>query len=262
MRFVLLAIQIAVLTLPARAADPLSRYLPDSALQALRAGSVTSMSLPADGAITLGPAVASRDALANEIRNARPTVGVEVLQILANVGSQVDAAKAMLAVYNVAHSVSTMKGMKYYSVTRGKEEVLFIQSYAISGTMRSAQIPDPVYSAIPREDDLFTFQEDNSFGKNTYREHFSFRDDHILVRMENLSAITFMLVPVVQPHNLVSQIILVPSGRDLLFYGVAYLRTGMPIGNHHDKEESLKNRLISLASWLRSRLLDDAKISR
>ncbi len=148
-----------------------------------------------------------------------------------------------------------MKGITYYSVTRGRQMVLFLQSYAISAPFRSAQVPDPVFRDIPREDDLFTFQEDSSFGKNTYREHFAFRDDHLVVKMENLTTISFMLVPIIRPHNLVSQVILVPAGKDLLFYGVAYLRTGMPIGDHRGKEESLKNRLIAMASWLRSRLV-------
>jgi hypothetical protein len=244
-----------VLVVPARAADPLARYLPPSTLQALRAGAISTVRLSSEGVLTLVPAVASRDALAQEIHGLRPTVGVEVLQILPRVIDQVDAAGGLLSLYNSAHAVSTMKGIRYFSVTRGREQILFIQSYAISAPSHPAQIPDPVFTAIPRENDLFTFQEDNSFGKNTYREHFAFRDDHLVVKMENLSTISFMLVPIITPRNLVSQVILVPAGKDLLFYGVAYLRTGMPIGNHHAKEESLKNRLIAMASWLRSRLL-------
>ncbi len=88
MRFVLLAIQMLVLALPAWAADPLSRYLPEASLQALRAGTVTSVSLPSKGILTLVPAVASADALAQEIRGLQPTVGVEILQILGSVTSR------------------------------------------------------------------------------------------------------------------------------------------------------------------------------
>ena len=148
-----------------------------------------------------------------------------------------------------------MKGIPYYSVTRGRNQVLFLQSYAISSDSRPVKIADPVFTTIPRDDDLFTFQEDNSFGKNTYREHFWFRDDRLLVKMENLSTISFMLVPIIRPHNLVTQIILIPAGKDLVFYGVAYLHTGMPIGDPTSREQSLKNRLVAMASWLRSRLL-------
>ena len=255
MRFVLLAIQMLALALPAHAADPLSRYVPDASLLALRAGTVSSLSISQDSVLTLAPAVASHEALAKEVHDLRPTVGVEVLQILANVLDPADAARGLLSICNAAHAVSSMKGITYYSVSRGKKEVLFLQAYAVSAPSRGAKIPDPVFTIIPGEDDLFTFQEDNSFGKNTYREHFAFRDDHFLVKMENLSTISFLLVPIIQPHNLVSQFILVPAGKDLLFYGVAYLRTGMPIGDRHGREESLKNRLIAMAAWLRSRLL-------
>ena len=69
----------------ALSADPLSRYLPDSSLVSLRAGAVSSVSLPSEGMLSLAPTVSSRDALAAEIRDLRPTVGVEVLQVLAGI---------------------------------------------------------------------------------------------------------------------------------------------------------------------------------
>ncbi len=239
----------------ALSADPLSRYLPDSSLVSLRAGAVSSVSLPSEGMLSLAPTVSSRDALAAEIRDLRPTVGVEVLQVLAGITGRTDSTRDLLALYNAAHAVSSMKGITYYSVSRGRNQVLFLQAYAISEISHPVKIADPVFTGIPRENDMFTFQEDNSFGKNTYQEHFAFRDDHLLVKMENLSTISFMLVPIIQPHNLVTQVILIPAGKDLIFYGVAYLRTGMPIGDHSGREQSLKNRLVAMASWLKSRLL-------
>ena len=159
-----------------------------------------------------------------------------------------------LALYNALHAVSTMKGVTYWSVTRGKEMVLFLQSSGIASLSRPDRVADPLFADIPAEHDMFTFQEDSSFGKNTYEEHFSARADHFVVKSENLSTISFLLVPIIQPHGLVSQVVVVPSGKDVLFYGLAYLKSGLPMGEKATRVQSMENRLAALAGWFARRV--------
>ena len=99
------------------------------------------------------------------------------------------------------HAVSTMKGVTYWSVTRGKRQVLFLQSFVVGGPSNTDALPDPVFTEVPAVQEIFTFQEDNSFGKNTYTERFVSRADHLLVKTENLTAIKFLFIPVIQPGN-------------------------------------------------------------
>ncbi len=147
-----------------------------------------------------------------------------------------------------------MKGVTYWSASRGQERILFLESYVIASADKMDRVPDPVFTEIPETHELFTFQEDSSFGKNTYLERFFAKTDHLYVKMENLSTISFLFIPLIPPQGLVSQVLLVPAGTDVLFYGVACIRTGMPLGDKESRIQSMENRLSALASWLEKRL--------
>jgi len=254
MRLVLLAIQMLIFLCPAGAEDPLSRYFSPDDLGMLRAGKVLSAGLPADYTLRLLPAVASSDSIAAEVRERKPTIGVEMSSIISGLPQQMDTREGWLLLYNSLHAVSTMKGISYYSVSRGSTHVLFSESYAIDSAEGKNRVADPVFAEIPPENHVFTFQQDDWFGKNFYEEHFLFKEDHLLITMDNLTTIMFMFVPVIQPRNLASQVALIPCGNDVVFYGVSYLTTSFPLGDRHSREESLKNRLTAMADWLKARL--------
>jgi hypothetical protein len=254
MRLVLVAIQMLFLALPLHAADPLAALVGSDALVKLRAWVSLKASIPPEGNLSLIPAVTSRDSISAGIVELKPSVGAELLRIIHGPGMPMDAAAGLLVLYNALHAVSTMQGVTYWSVTRGKPQVLFLQSYAISAPSKPDRLLDPVFTEVPAEHEMFTFQEDNSFGKNIFSEHFVARADHIIVKTENLSAITFLLVPIIKPRGLVSQVVVVPSGNDILFYGLACISTGMPLGDKESRVQSLENRLVALAEWLSTRL--------
>ena len=254
MRLVLLAIQMLLLVMPAIAEDPLSRYVDPVSLQKLRAGQMVRSSIPADGTLSIAPAVSSREEIASQVTARQPTVGVEVLRLITGSTEGGNGPDQWLRIYNELHAVSTMKGITYYSVTRGKEQVLFTESYAVSSADNARRIDDPVFDTIPPDDVLMTFQEDKSFGKNSYQESFRYRADHLVVKIENLTTVSFLFVPLVSPRNLVSQVVIIPAGPDILFYGVAYIRSSFPIGDRHSREDSLVNRLTAMANWLKDRI--------
>ena len=255
MRFGLVAIQMLFLVLSLHAQDPLAAFVGSDTLQKLRAGASLKAGVPQSGTLSLLPAVSSRDSISAKVKDWGPTMGAELLRIIHGPGIEMDSPTGLLGLYNALHAVSTMKGMTYWSVTRGKQHVLFLQSYAISSPSSPDRQPDPVFTEMPAAtQEVFTFQEDTSFGKNTYSEQFTALTDHLLVKTENLSAITFLLVPIIQPHGLVSQVVVVPSGKDVLFYGFACIRTGMPLGDRESRVQSLENRLVALADWLSTRL--------
>jgi hypothetical protein len=255
MRFVLVAIQLLLLALRLAAEDPLSAFVDADALRTLRAGGTVKGSVLSDGALRLLPSMASRDRIAASASGLQPTVGVEIARIITVGPEPADSPAGMLKLYNALHAVSTMQGIPYFSTSRGKQQVLFTQSYAVASAEKLLRIPDPVFSEIPELDVLITLQNDSSFGRNTYRESFWRGPDHLEVKIENLTKITLLIFPFVDPHNLVTEVALIPAGNDLLFYGLACLRTSMYIGDRHSREDSLTNRLIAMADWLKTRLV-------
>jgi hypothetical protein len=254
MRFILLAILMALSVLPAIAEDPLARFVDAESLRKLRAGAAVTSSVPEEGGLKLLPAISTRESIAADISMLRPTVGVELLRLVPDLGEQMDSPEGWLKIYNTMHAVSSMRGITYYSVSRGKTEVLFTQSYAVSSAGSSTRIEDPVFTEIPESNLLNTWQEDRSFGGIPYQESFRFRTDHLVAKIENLSTISFFFLPLITPRNLVSLVAVIPVDRELLFYGIACIRTSMPIGDRHSREESLTNRLIAMADWLKGRI--------
>ena len=254
MRFVLLAIQMLILALPAMAEDPLSRYLDPASVQKLRNGVSVTSTVVTGGSLALIPAVSSRQDIAADFAALRPDVAVEVLRLIPGSPAGRETSDQWLRIYNALHAVSTMKGILYYSVSRGKERVLFTQSYAISSPEKPVRIDDPVFESIPSDGVLLTFQEDGSFGRNSYEESFRYRGDHLVVKIENLTTISFLFVPLMVPRNLVSEVVVIPAGPDLLFYGLGYLHSNVPIADRRHSEESLSNRLTAVANWLQARL--------
>ncbi|HTP59726.1 MAG TPA: DUF6675 family protein, partial [Spirochaetia bacterium] len=132
--------------------------------------------------------------------------------------------------------------------------VLFSDAYVVDSVDKRNRLPDPVFSEIPPEDQVLTFQEDGTFGKNVYEERYSFKNDHLLVRIDNITSIMILFFTLIHPRDLVSEVTLIPSGNDVVFYGVSYLNTGFPLGDRASREESLKNRLVAMESWLKGRL--------
>jgi hypothetical protein len=257
MRFLLLAIQMAVLALPALAEDPFSRFVGVAQMARLRAGETLTASVPADGRLSLIPTIGSGPGIAAEAAAMHPTLGVELLRVLSTpsgAATPADPAARWLSIYNILHAASTMQGITYWSVSKGRRQVLFTQSYAVAAQKKPSRIPDPSFMLIPREDTLLTFQEDHSFGRNLYRETFAYRDDHLSVKVENLTAVSVLLIPIIQPGNLVSRVIVVPAGNDILFYGASFLRSAAPLGDRRTREESLSNRLTAMADWLQASL--------
>jgi hypothetical protein len=254
MRFGLVAIQMLFLAASLHAQDPFAALVGEDSLGPLRAGTTLKAGIPPGGTLSLVPAVSSREDIARAIGALGPTMGAELLRIIHVPGAEMDSPAGVLGLYNTLHAVSTMKGVTYWSVTRGKRQVLFLQSYVVDGTTRQEAQPDRVFTEVPATQEIFTFQEDSSFGKNTYSEQFVAQADHLVVKTENLTAIRFLFVTLIPERGLISQVVIVPSGEDLLFYGLACIRTGMPLGDRESRIQSLENRLIALADWLSGRL--------
>ena len=288
MRIVLLAIQIVFVASSLWAQDGIGRWVTQQSADTLRSGTAVTRSIGNDGSLALLPPVSSQRDINAEMMALRPSIGVEFLQVVKAPPTSQGApatpygapatpygapatpygapatpygapatpygARDWLHLYNTLHATSTMQGVTYFSVSRGKQEVLFAQSYAIASATSRQRVPDPAATTLPPSSLFYTFQEDHSFGKNVYEETFTDPGDHIAVKIENLTTISLVLIPIIGPRSFVVRIVLVPVGRDLLFYGAAALRSSMPLGDRHSREESLINRLAAMTGWLERQL--------
>jgi hypothetical protein len=64
----------------------------------------------------------------------------------------------------------------------------------------------------------------------------------------------YLLLPMVKPLDSVSFILLIPSGEEILFYGISGARTMRLLGLERSKEDSFYNRLKAIYGWFGDRM--------
>jgi hypothetical protein len=162
-----------------------------------------------------------------------------------------DSEASLLKLYNLLRSVSSMKGIEYYSASRRRKRTLFAESYAIDDPVKRQRLPDPLVDEIPPSATIYIFQEDLTFGKNVYRSdyHYDVEEGALALRNENLTPMRYLLMTMVQPAQSLTWIVLIPYEGNLLFYGLACARTASLFGLEKSKEDSFYNRLKAIYGW-------------
>ncbi len=247
-RAIAICLLVPALAAAAAVADPLEATI----MAQLETGITLARAVPPGGSPAWLPQSSVRQSLQEELARVGPTILVEAARVFP--GATFDSPEGRLRIYNALHAVSTLKGIPYWSVTSGAERVLFTSSYVIGGPKDTARRPDPVFTSIPKTDVLYSLQVDTAFGRHVYRITYTDGGDCLEARIQTADAISWLFVPMVAPGNLVTLAVLVPTPGGLLFCGLSWLKTGMPIGGREGREASLLNRLLAMADWLEARV--------
>jgi hypothetical protein len=211
-------------------------------------------SLRGDDPPELIPEVPVKKEIQAIIRDMEFTVGTEVLSVYRHAGADFDTGESRLAIYNILRSVSTMKGIEYYSASRERMRTLFAESYVVSGPEGEERLPDPVAEEIPPYSKLHVLQKDLTFGENIYTTEFHYSGDTFLLTSTNLTTMTYFFLPMVKPENSVTLILLIPDGEEILFYGAVGAHTMRFLGLARSREDSFYNRLKAIYGWFTQRI--------
>ena len=126
-----------------------------------------------------------------------PVVGTEVLAVYRNEAGNFDSPESRLRIYNILRSLSTMKGIQYYSASRERMRTLFAESYVVEGPDGEKRLPDPVADEIPVYSRLYALQEDLTFGENIYLMEFHYSGETFLLDSTNLTTMNYFFLPMV-----------------------------------------------------------------
>ena len=77
--------------------------------------------------------------------------------------------ESKLNFYNTIVAYSKLQGMKYYSRRIGQVQELMVNCYRVESEKNKKRINDEVFTTIPPKSTNYFFQEDNKFGKLTFR---------------------------------------------------------------------------------------------
>jgi len=242
-------------------AQPLSALLPSLSRQEVdRLGAEGELSDTYGREVSVRLAPAFADRIRESCDEIDPTIGVELLLHFDNMPS---ARELSPELYTILQSFGTMEGVRYYSVSRGRERTLFVESYVIRDPDSRTPLPDPVPAAVPPRERLYVYQQDASFGRNVYQV--DYRVDQqaegsaILITMTNLTRMYFHgIIPAVAPLALRLHLAIIPSGEGVIFYGNSAARPSAVLGMEERVQESFHHRLGALAVWLEDQLLSRA----
>lgn len=254
----LILLTIALTTLPAHAraasvsAQELQSLVPGlsaaEAAELAETGRVTRFFEPNAGP-RLIPECSLKQSVQQAFSSVDHTIGAEALFIM-KPGDGGSGAR-MLRWYNILRSISTMKGVRYYSVRHKKMRVLFRDSYVVDNPKRQDRLPDPLVSSIPAESDLTIKQNDSTLGEVLFHLHYQGARDAISMSMVNLHTLYYWLIPIIGKHDDLLQLVLVPYKDSLIFYGGVEVKTIPLFGLQDATHESILNRIEALQRWFR-----------
>ncbi len=199
--------------------------------------------------LTLAPEAFGWREARERIKEFGPKIGVEALFLMPYPGALETAADQELEIYNTLRSVSTMGGIQYYSASRERMRIFYIDSYAVEDPDSRRRRRDPIVSSIPTEDTIYVYQRDSSFGRNVHRVSYRYTDGAYQVRMTNLTPMFYGILPLVAEENLDVYLTIIPVEEGIVFYGNSAVRVIGLFGMEDRARNSFYNRIKALFDW-------------
>jgi hypothetical protein len=205
--------------------------------------------------LTLAPESPFLPEIRDNLESLAPRVGIEI-SLSIPVTPEAFTPDGLVTIYNILRSPSTMKGIEYYSASRGEMRTFYSESYAVAGPDGDDAIPDPVVTTIPPRSTVWAFQEDGSFGRNVQRIDYTFQAEQFLMTITNETTMVYTVVPLVRPGNLRTFLIVQPdpAGGTITFYGNLAVRVPGMFGMEDRARDSFFNRIVALHDWFSQEL--------
>jgi len=236
------------------AQEPPAASLLDSGTMSEISAKGSASSVDSDGSPRLLPRLAAAESIGTALAAERPKVLVEALFLYPRPEPpNEDARRAELArIFGLMRSISTLKGIQYYSQSQKSMQILYVDSYRVADPTGDSPLADespPPPGAIPSSERLFAFLQDQRFGKNIYRYDLTTLESGILVESTNETRMSYSIIPVFAPGQLKMRLLVLPTREGILFYVESGADAPGFLRGHIG--ESFKNRATALFGWFR-----------
>lgn len=173
-----------------------------------------------------------------------------------NTGAWTEAEKTELV--NTVCAISTLSGLQYYSASRKEMRTFYESSFAISDIVKKTPIKDPVFKAgapIPTPFTLYAQQKDLTFGDNIYRYDYYVADSAIYFVQQNITAMSYGIIPLLQKEKLNVVVAFIDAGDSLNIYIATMAKVAfLPAAMRDKVSASFSTRAEALLSWLGKKL--------
>jgi len=157
--------------------------------------------------------------------------------------------------FNQIMAISTLAGIQYRSSSRGGTmRVFYDYSRVIEGPTSRNALPDPVFTQIPATLTLHARQKDGTFGDNIYRYDYISNRDSVFFIQENITSLSYGIIPVIGRGNLRSVMGFFDCGDSLLVYAASITKAFTVPGVWERISDSFSSRAEAVLNWFIGRL--------
>lgn len=183
----------------------------------------------------------------DRLASVNPTIGVEALFIVENYNNTSDDQ-----LMQVLSQISSMKGIEYFSSSRGQMHVLFEESHVVPNVGNQAKKHDPSFRGAPLS--MTIYQQDASFGGNYYSLDYEKTATGYRMSMQNLNQMYYAIVPVVGEKSLVIELYIEKHDDYIILYGNSAVNAFTPFGMEDAIQSSFYNRIKAIFSWFAAKI--------
>lgn len=185
-----------------------------------------------------------------------PEIMVETLHLYrkpADAGKPAWSPAERTQLYNNILALSTLTGLQYYSASRKAMRTFYESSGVIDTPASKTIVADPVCPVPPDKLVVYARQKDLTFGDNIYQyDYYSFPDAMVFIQ-QNLSSLSYGIIPAVGKNRLRSAVAVIDAGEYLLIYAASMAKAASVPGIKERIGSSFSNRADAVLNWFRSR---------
>jgi len=181
-----------------------------------------------------------------------PSVMVETLHLYKKPPAAEKAAWSIeeeTGLYNEILALSTLAGLQYFSASRGNMRTFYETSSVIDGPSTKKILPDPVFPGPEIQLTLYARQKDLTFGDNIYQYDFYSAPGAIIFTQQNLTSLTYGIIPAVGKNKLRSIVAIFDAGDYLLVYAASMAKAASLPGMKERIGSSFTNRAEAVLHW-------------
>lgn len=242
--------------LPAGAASMEDLVGPSLAQKLNQEGFVRAMETDKSAPTLMPQTVWTRELFKTFTQDLDPNIIVETLYLYkkpatANPQGWTEAERS--ALYNALMALSSLKGIEYFSASHNKMRVFYESSVVIDAPTTKKPLADPVVEVPPEKKVLYAEQRDSTFGTNVYRYDFYSQPDAFALVQENLTTLSFGILPLIGKSKLRSVVMVFDTGNSMVIYGVSVMNAVLLPGFQGKILDSFSNRTNAIYQWFKTR---------
>ncbi len=166
--------------------------------------------------------------------------------------------KSMQEISAILRSLSSMKGIQYYSNTDKKWQTLYHESTFIDDTKSKKALPDPLLEDV-NDKDYYFLQLDNSLGTLMYRVNYRELSDQMLLTFTLAEPVKVGFITGIKSGNFKICVEVYKEGDDLYIYIVGKAKYQNVPFVEDRSNKSFNARIDAIYNWFEMKVLEESE---